>query len=1275
MMVCHVLHAGDGYTYLTRQVATDDVPRRGRDPLVEYYLARGNRPGQWVGSGCGDLGVRGVVTEEQMLALFGEGLRPDANEFIAARMDAGLGYRQALAEARLGRRFYQFRGPRVRLADLVKDAFAEFEAENLRRATVQERREVIEETARRLLRGDRGRPAPSAAEVRRFITDELGRAPQPVAGFDLVFSPVKSVSLLWGLGGHDVRRIVEQVHEDAWRAALAYGEREAAFTRVGAGGVAFVPTRGFVAAAFQHRDSRAGDPDLHTHVAVSNRVLAEDGRWRTIDSRQLHKVAVSMSETYNALVEQGLTDCLGVRFVDVERGQGKRPVREVAGVPQVWIRGFSRRRQQVETGYEALVRDYVRRHGRTPPRTVQIRLAQQATLTDRPEKTQLKSLGQQVAEWRAHARELLPDADIDSIIGGCLGQQPDPAATADLHAIAAQVIENVSENRAHWTIYHVRAEAHRLLRAHEFPEADDRLRAADSIALLALQRHSVLLDIDTDPVPQLLQRPDGTSVFHRRGADRYTSEALLRAEQRLVDAARTPSGPVVLPLARDRAIHRFEADKGLKLNPGQRALVEHLVSSGAALAVGIGPPGTGKSTAMGAVRHAWETTGARVIGLAPSAAAASVLGDELGVPADTVHRLLHARAAGEPVDVRRGDMLVVDEAGMVGTRLLDQVRDLAAERGAVVRLVGDYRQLAAIEAGGVLRLIHQTVGGVELSEVHRFRHPGEAEAVLRFRVGDARAIDFYVENGRLVGGVRVAVLDQLYRDWLTDTARGRTAIMISDAGGVVRELSARAQADRRAAGLAEPDGAALHDGTVAGIGDQVVTRRNHRRLTVCGGCDHVKNGDLWQVRKRYADGRLLVQHLRHGGTVLLPAWYVARWVELGYAATVHRSQGLTVETSRTFLTPAATREAALVAFSRGTHGNHAYLDTEELLHPDEPHTLPGDLYHRHREPTPAEHALRRILAHEGAEPSATETLRHALHEHDRLDTLVPRYEHALHTLRGPQALTTAATWVRTALPDHAPTILTDEAWPELAHLLHDLAVLGDDPIHTLHTRATERRLEDDPHDPARSVTRVLHHRILQALPDLPLDPDRPHLLPGWIPLPPNPPPDPADQQRHELDRWLRHHADRIAARVHELGHHAAEHLPPWTTHLGPLPTNPLDRDRWTRQAGHIAAYRERWHITDTTTQPLPPGPGTQARARKWINAYLAHSAYLSQPEGNPTTEAAHIRRIDHIRAQFDNIDNALHHGMPIENTNAITDAFAETGPDMSVEPDGGGPSL
>jgi conjugative relaxase-like TrwC/TraI family protein len=1272
-MTCHVLHAGDGYQYLTRQVASGDVQRSAHDPLVAYYTVEGNPPGQWAGTGIADLGVSGVVSEEQMLALFGEGLRPDANAFIAERVATGMSFEKARAQARLGRRFAQYDNE-IPLAEKATAAYARFERDHHRRPTVEERRRIKEGIALALLTEQRPGEVVTREDVKKYIADELGRARHAVAGFDLVFSPVKSVSLLWALGGHEIRTVVEEIHEAAWRRALTYGEQVAAFTRMGAGGIAQVPSHGFVAVAFVHRDSRAGDPDLHTHVTVANRVLGEDGRWRTLDSKQLHAAAVSMSEVYNSAVEQGIVDRFGANFVEVSKGPGKRPVREIAGMPMEWIRGFSRRRSQVEAGYDELVREYVRSHGHTPPRTVQIQLAQQATLATRPTKSALRTLADQIADWTRYARDLLPGASIPEVIAGCLHRET-TALEYQPEQAAAAVVDAVSVSRATWNVFHIRAEAHRQLRPVDFAGAEERMAAVETVTQLALGRESVLLDVEVEPVPSLLQRPDGESVFTRHGSQRYTSDQILAAEQRLVDASQTAAGPVVSRFARDLAIRRFETSsrKKVRLNPGQRALVQHFVSSGRFLAVGIGPPGTGKSTAMRAVREAWETTGGRVLGFAPSAVAASVLGDELGVRANTIHSLLLAHALGVDLDIHAGDMLLVDEAGMADTRSLDGVRAIVAEHGAVVRLVGDHRQLSAVEAGGALRLIYHDSGGVELTDVRRFADPAEAAAVLQFRVGDPESLDFYASHGRLFGGVRAVALDLLYADWKADVAAGRTSIMMSDSADVSRELSARAQAERRASGAAELGGVELHDGTHAGVGDRIVTRKNRRQLVVRGGRDYVKNGDLWEVEKRHPDGRLTVRHIEHRGRRTLPAWYVREWVELGYAATIHRSQGMTVDTARAFLTIAATREAALVALSRGVYGNYAYLDTETVLNPDEPTILPGDLFYRYREATPALHALAAILAREGAELSATETLRQALTDPERLDNVVPEYDYGFDVHRGPDAHMQAEHWIRDAFP-HPPgevdadDVLADDAWPALRSLLFKLDDAGRDPVALLRKRADEREFASDPRNPSRSAAKVLHYRLARDLPQHGPQPGRPDLLPGWIANPPEHDPNDTDPARRDLTDWLQTRAVQIASRVHDLGEHVARTQLTWAAALGDPPEDPLTRETWLHRAGHVAAYRERWRIPETNPALLPPcDRGEQGRARAWVAQYLSQNP-IPEPHVDAQLEARTNRlrdRLDALRTRIAQTQPAAQ--TPHLDTEPQPSLESESAPDSELE--------
>ncbi|MFJ8815259.1 MobF family relaxase [Amycolatopsis thermoflava] len=1260
-MTPRVLHAGDGYTYLTRTVASGDVQRERGTSLSDVYAVTGDPPGVWVGSGCADLSISGEVTEEHMLALFGEGLRPDADAFIAERIAEGASIDHAIKAARLGRRMPEYKQD-IPLVGALRAAVASFTQQHQRRPTVAERHEIKFEVGRRLLEEKLGHPVTTERKIRRFLQDELGRARQPVSGFDLVFAPVKSVSLLWALGGHRIREEVERAHRDAWQAALAYAEQEAAFARVGAAGVAQIETSGFVATAFDHRESRVGDPHLHTHVAVANRVLAVDGKWRTLDGQQVFKVAVSASEMYNATLEQLLTERLGVQWAPRAVGRGRQPVREVAGMPREWIVGFSRRRAQIEAGYDRLVADYVAAHGRTPSRSVQFRLAQQAQLgRDRPAKVAPVPLDEARARWRSAAGEMTPELSVEERIEACV---PGPAAVpreslVDLAALGAAVVAAVSDKRATWTIYHVRAEALRQLAKVPFESMRERRRALETVVGYAIQRHSVQLDLFPHLTPELLQRSDGEPVFHRRGSTRYTSTEILACEDRLLADTEVRRGPVVSDRVRRRTVREFERSRGISLNPGQQALVEHFVSSGAAIAVGIGPPGGGKSTVMRAVRAAWETTGGRVIGLAPSAAAASVLHDELnagdpetpGRPpaarADTLHSLTTRYAEGLDLDVEPGDMLLVDEAGMAGTRTLDTVRRIAEERGAVMRLVGDHRQLTAVEAGGTLRLLFHDAGGVELDEVRRFADPEEARAVLRFRVGDPGAIGFYEKHDRLIGGVRAAVLDQLYRDWQADVASGATSIMMSDSRDVARELSARAQADGRARGEVAETGVRLVDDTVAGVGDRVVTRANRRRFTVSGGRDFVKNGDLWTVRAVHDDHSLTVRHVRHGGQVTLPADYVAECVELGYAATVHRSQGLTVDIARAFLSVSAVREAALVALSRGVRGNYAYLDVEEIQEVDEPEVLPGELFYRHRETTLAAKGLARILRREGAERSATEELRDAQEAPFQLDNAVPRYEHALVVWRGENAAAEAEEWVREAMPDHADDIVADEAWPALQNVLHTARAGGADPAALLRETAGQRELAT-----AESVAKVMHYRISEAMPPLDPGPAHPPMLPGWVPAPP-----PLDDPRHdaepevlELAEWLHDRAGDIAVRVQELGERVAEDRPRWAARLGELPDDPLDRATWLEVAGQVAAYRERWGFGDEVDTFLPRDDGgAQRRAHDWVVGFVnGHSAVIGRRSADPG-------RAERVRAKL----GAL--------TSRLTTARRSPVPESSVE--------
>src|SRR4051794_1515568 len=362
-MTVHKLSAGDGYTYLTRQVASADERRVAGQSLADYYVARGNPSGVWLGKGAVQLGVAGSeVTEAQMRALFGRGLHPDGLHKLGAAYPS-----------------YAELAP---YADRVAARVEEFTVLNGR--------------------------SPSAAERNQFAATEARRGRRAVAGFDLVFTPVKSASVLWGLGEPEIRAAVEAAHHEAVGNALGWLEEHASFTRTGRGGVAQIDATGLVCAAFDHRESRAGDPDLHTHVAVANKVCGVDSKWRSLDARGLYALGVAASERYNTRFEDALARKLGVVFVERPGGRaGKRPVREIDGVPPELIRHFSRRRAAIEDRYGELRRDYREAHGLEPDTATQIRLAQQATLETREGKAPGRTLAEQVQDWTDQARQAI----------------------------------------------------------------------------------------------------------------------------------------------------------------------------------------------------------------------------------------------------------------------------------------------------------------------------------------------------------------------------------------------------------------------------------------------------------------------------------------------------------------------------------------------------------------------------------------------------------------------------------------------------------------------------------------------------------------------------------------------------------------------------------------------------------------------------------------------------------------------------------------------------
>jgi len=438
-MSIHKLSAGSGYDYLTRQVAALDATEKGHIGLASYYTERGESPGVWIGSGMD--GIDGLaagdpVTAEQMRALFGCGLHPLA-ELQLQLEGPDLTTQDFQNVARLGAPFR-----------IVDNDLHPFRVEVAKRVAAlntatgwpvdasiaaADRARVRTQVAREFFRTENGREPVNARELTGQIAKDSRARTQTVAGYDLTFSPVKSVSTLWAVADPVVAAVIEQAHQAAVEDALAFIERHALFTRTGPQGIRQVNVRGLVATAFTHRDSRAGDPDLHTHVAVANKVQTFDGRWLSIDGRVLFKANVAASETYNTALEQHLRDSLGVRFAERPgTDPAKRPIREIVGVDSRLNQRWSTRRAHIEARRGELAIQFQHDHGRPPTPVEALHLAQQATLETRDAKHEPRSLTEQRTTWLNEAAAVLggPSA-VTSMVQTALAPPAETATIAD----------------------------------------------------------------------------------------------------------------------------------------------------------------------------------------------------------------------------------------------------------------------------------------------------------------------------------------------------------------------------------------------------------------------------------------------------------------------------------------------------------------------------------------------------------------------------------------------------------------------------------------------------------------------------------------------------------------------------------------------------------------------------------------------------------------------------------------------------------------------------
>lgn len=714
---------------------------------------------------------------------------------------------------------------------------------------------------------------------RHPASGETLASPRKVPGFDLTFSAPKSVSLLFALGDRDVALQAIVAHDLAVAAALGYLEREACRVRRGHAGVRQLPGDGFAGAAFRHRTSRAGDPQLHSHILVANLARGPDGAWSALDARLLYRQLRTAGYLYQAHLRHELTRRLGVAWRPVVRGSA-----EIDGIPKRVRDAFSQRRVEIT---EAMAR-----HGTTSRRGAQV-----AALATRQPKDHHASAAQLQAQWRQRASALGFERD-DAL--ALMGRVAEPARiVCDAHEVAETV-----------TLETATFERRDVLRA--IAE-----RTPGGAAVEQLEVHA----------DRFLACPSAV----RLAENLYTTPEMLRLEAAILNNAHQRLSAGVGIVSRPLVQGILDAQVGL--SGEQRDMVGQLAGWGRGIDVVLGVAGSGKTQGLAAAHAAWRAGGYHTIGVALAARAAAELHERTRMPAGTLDALLHE--LDQPGGALPGrSVVVLDEAGMVGTRKLARLLAHADAARAKVVLVGDPSQLPEIEAGGAYAGLARRLPTVTLTQNRRQTNVVDRRALEELRHGKAgAAIERLRRHGRITTTETPAqARHQMVQDWQAARRAGEDPLMLAIRRSDVEELNQLARAALVATGAVRAEGITACGRTFS-VGDRVMTLSNRRYLGIVNG----DRGTITAISHQQVDVAL-----DRGLQVRLPGAYMqGGQLTHAYALTVHKAQGLTCDRAFVLANGALYKEAAYTALSRGRIENRLYLPDPEPPHVDVGHGVHG----------------------------------------------------------------------------------------------------------------------------------------------------------------------------------------------------------------------------------------------------------------------------------------------------------------------------------------------
>jgi conjugative relaxase-like TrwC/TraI family protein len=729
--------------------------------------------------------------------------------------------------------------------------------------------------------------------------------PKHQAGWDLTFSCPKSVSTLWSQAEEDVRKTIQDAQAEAVKAAIEYLQDSAAFTRRGKGGHTLERVK-LLVSSFEHGTSRADDPQLHTHCLIMNVGVGTDGKTRTILSKPFYTHKMAAGAVYRAELANQLERRLGV---ELEREPGSFAF-VVKGVPESLSAEFSKRRAQVEM---ALLES-----GASGARA-----AAHFALTTRPAKGH-RPRSELISTW--HESGLSHGFTSESVNSLLMKQVPRYDLAERVNACIQAAVKAITRHQSHF--------AEREIVRHASVEAQLMGISAAFLRDVIKQRLASLKEF--------------VSLGQVNGEIHYTTPEMLALEKTMLDQVEGLKSLPSRPIA-EKTVCSVER----ALSDEQKKALRHLTQSSGQIQIVSGMAGTGKTSMLRATREAFEREGFEVLGACLSGKAAQGLEEEAGIKSSTLAKLLGIPEFGYRGDLEKGfadtlkhhtrqlgraalgmktwkeqrirltskSILIIDEAGMVGTRQMQQLAEKALAAGARLILVGDERQLQAVECGGPFASIGTRVGRVTLTDIKRQREAWAREAVKKFAFGaGGEALREYARRGFVsVADSGQEARQALMRAWKRKgEAKPKDNLILASTNAETATLNRMAQTQRMLAGRL-----GVHAIAVAGsdfyCGDRVLFTRNSKRYGV-------QNGSLGTVVGLDEWDRTLTVKLDKGKRVFIPTKEYEH-VKLGYAVTTHKSQGATTENAFVLLGgPTQDRELSYVQASRARGTTRFFLN-------------------------------------------------------------------------------------------------------------------------------------------------------------------------------------------------------------------------------------------------------------------------------------------------------------------------------------------------------------